>query len=358
MRDELLKKIEMLFIKHDVDVGDISSELFMVLNDYEITKRCTEIATTEQRDIDFYVKKFLLAKKVKGLSTKTLTKYQQTLSMFFREIPKNPIELEADDIRLFIALKETRDHVSKIGLQSYLRDVSSFCTWMHDEEYIRSNPMKKVDSIKCPKIKKSALSEIEIEKIRYACESAREMMIVEVLLSTGCRVSEFVEIRISDLEEDGIVVHGKGQKDRTVYLNAKAKMAIEKYMAERSDTNPYLNPRSINDGKRLMFKEGFQRGRKMKDLKLWYQHPEMVDPLLPTGASSIEEIMRNLGKRSGVEKVHPHRMRRTCATRALSAGMPIEYVSKMLGHESIETTQIYLDLSEETMRHMHEKYVR
>lgn len=154
MRDELLKKIEMLFIKHDVDVGDISSELFMILNDYEITKRCTEVATTEQRDIDFYVKKFLMAKKVKGLTPKTLTKYRETLSMFFREVPKNPIELEADDIRFFIALKETRDHVSKIGLQSYLRDVSSFCTWMHDEEYIRSNPMKKVDSIKCPKIKK------------------------------------------------------------------------------------------------------------------------------------------------------------------------------------------------------------
>lgn len=356
MRDELLKKIEMLFIKHDVDVGDISSELFMILNDYEITKRCTEIATTEQRDIDFYTKKFLLAKKIKGCSEQTIKKYHATLCLFFMEIQKKPTEVTTDDIRLFIALKETRDKCSKVGIKSYVRDISSFFSWMHDEEYIAKNPMKKIEPIKCPKIKKEAFSELEIEKMRYACENARETMVLEVLLSTGCRAEEFSKIRLSDIDQkfEKILIHGKGAKDRMVYLNAKSVIAMQIYLKERKDNNPYLNPGSVNQRGNM----GLLKKSKRNKLKDWYKYEDLVDPILPVKKETINGVVKRIGKRAGVDKVHAHKFRRTCATRALKAGMPIEQVSKMLGHESIDTTQIYLDLSEDDLAIAHKKYVR
>lgn len=167
-------------------------------------------------------------------------------------------------------------------------------------------------------------------------------------MSTGCRVTELSMIRIDDLKEDKLIVHGKGQKDRTVYLNAKAQMAVKKYVQEREDSNPYLFPKGIwMDG---------AKGMKRKEQGMWYKHPEYVQEGC-TDKSSLESVVRKIGRRAGVEKCHPHRFRRTCATFALRRGMPLVQVSKMLGHENIDTTQIYLDLSEEELEQAHKKYV-
>ena len=363
MREELLQKIQMLFIKNGIEAGTISSELFMILNDYEITRRCTEVARVEQRDVDFFVNKFLAVKTIKGCTEGTIRKYGKTLGLFFREIPKNPKEVTPDDIRLFIAIKEGRDHCSKVGVKSYIRDVSSFYSWMHDMGYVSRNPMRQVEPIKLPKVKKKAFTDMEIELLRDACETRRETMVVEVLLSTGCRVTEATQIKLTDFDEKGesVLVHGKGQKDRIVYLNARAQIAIKKYMEERKDMNPYLILRSINGeekGRAELLEKMRKKGKPKIALKMWYTEPDLVDPVDHSDKGTLEIMVRNLGKRAGVEKVHPHRFRRTCATKALAAGMPIEYVSKMLGHESIDTTKIYLDLSEDTMEQMHKKYVR
>ena len=161
-------------------------------------------------------------------------------------------------------------------------------------------------------------------------------------------MNELANIKQEEVKGDSVLVHGKGNKDRIVYLNAKAHMALERYMKERSDESEYVFPKSAvsaADDIRIRTTKG-----------VWYKEPDLVANE-PADISGIESVVRKIGKRAGVEKVHPHRFRRTCATLALRRGMPIEQVSKMLGHEQISTTQIYLDLSERDLEQAHRKYV-
>ena len=175
---------------------------------------------------------------------------------------------------------------------------------------------------------------------------------MEVILSTGCRVTELVNIRIDEIEGDRVLVHGKGNKDRYVYLNARARMSLDIYMGMRKDKNPYLFPASCmnrpGENKNLPY---------ISTGDWWKKKPGLVSKTGHIEKGSIEAQMRKYSKRAGVDSAHPHKLRRTCATMALRRGMPIEQVSKMLGHEQLETTKIYLDLSEEDLRQAHKKYV-
>ena len=219
--------------------------------------------------------------------------------------------------------------------------------------------MNKVDNIKTPKIKKEAFTESQIEQLRFTIgDDIRVMCMFELLLSTWCRVSELAQIKIKDFSEskDTVLVHGKGSKDRICYINARAKIVLQKYLDERTDNNEYLFTKSVttvNSNGKLVCVEC--KKRKIKPMNWWKAKELVGEGHIDKGA--IEAIVRKLGKRAGVEKVHPHRFRRTGATLALRRGMPIENVSKILGHESIETTQIYLDLAEEDLRQAHKKYV-
>lgn len=163
-------------------------------------------------------------------------------------------------------------------------------------------------------------------------------------------MTELVNILLSDINGDEILIHGKGEKDRIVYLNAKAQWALNEYLEERTDSNHYLFP----GGSFMTINQ--RPSKKRKDLREWYKDPEMVDESRHIDKCTIESMIRKIGRKAGV-KAHPHKFRRTCATFALRRGMPIEQVSKMLGHESIETTQIYLDLSEQDLKEAHKKYV-
>ena len=243
-----------------------------------------------------------------------------------------------------------KDGVSNVTCNNELRALSSFFTWMRDDELITRNPVLKTGKIKTVKTKKHAFTDEDIERMRIGLKDWRHKAMFEMLLSTGCRVSELTSIRIDDIKDDSVYILGKGNKYRTVYINARAKLAVENYLGERKDSNPYLFPlaayratEKVNDGR-----------AKRSD---WYKHPELVSPDKPTTTSSIESIIRKIGRATGVENVHPHRFRRTCATMALKRGMPIEMVSKMLGHDNISTTQIYLDLNEDDLKSAHRKYV-
>lgn len=172
---------------------------------------------------------------------------------------------------------------------------------------------------------------------------------MEMLLSTGCRAAELVSIKIADMDEDKVSILGKGGKWRTVYINAKAFVAIKNYLADRKDTNPYLFPREINTKDRTMI-SNFSR-------KDWFKDPRLVTKADHFGRDSVNNMVRTIGKRAGVKGVHTHRFRRTCATQALRHGMPIELVSMMLGHEQISTTQIYLDIRDDDLQAAHRKYV-
>lgn len=361
MRDELQKELMMALMQEGIDTEKIRSKLIIILSNYEVQKRCTEVAVVDENEIEKYMRLFLINKRVAGRTDRTLKHYQTTLKRFFEDIQKNPMEITSDDIKMYLAVKEVRDNAGKVYMRNILRVVSSFYQWMQREEYLLKNPINKVDEIKVPKVKKEAFSEIQIEKMR-ACigDDVKLMCIFELLLSTWCRVSELVGMKINDFSEDltSVTVHGKGSKDRLCYINARAKIYLEKYLSERNDKNEYIFPKSSTttgggeDGR--ISQKCKEHGVKLRD---WWKVEKLVHETDHTDKSNVENWVRKLGKRSGVENVHPHRFRRTGATFALRKGMPIEQVSKLLGHESIETTQIYLDISEKELEQAHRKFV-
>lgn len=345
MKEELIRRILNMLISGGIDAENLEPKLVIILNDYDISKRVTELSVrNDDKNIEL-IKKFLIAKTVSGRTDRTIKYYSDQIRKIFSRINKTADEITTDDIRYYMAIRERVDGVSKVTIGNEFRALSSFYTWARKEELVDKNPCEKIERPKQRKQQKKAFTEIEIEKIRNACRTNREKAIVETLLSTGCRVTELVLMKIDDINDDHLIVHGKGEKDRVVYLNAKAIMALQRYMIERSDQNPYI----------------FCGRKKADDTKQvgkinWYMDPGLVSET-HIGTSAIEQNLRKIGDRAGVEKVHPHRFRRTCATMALRHGMPIEQVSKMLGHEKIETTQIYLDLSEEELHLAHKKYV-
>jgi site-specific recombinase XerD len=330
-------------------IDEIRNTIIITLKDYKIEKEATDLTIYEGDINENMIRKFAIVKRVSGRTDRTIEFYTKTLRFIFRHMQKSCLEVTTDDIRLYLAIRETRDGLSKVTLNNELRAMSTFYKWLRDDEYITKNPTLKIEKMKEPKKQKPAFSEMDIEKIRLACRAYRETAIVEILLSTGCRVTELVNIKIEEIDRDKVIVHGKGNKDRMVYLNAKAVMAIELYLAERKDDNPYLFPKGIDK----MLHCGITR----KGMPTWYKDPKLIDGLDHTDKSTIESIVRKIGKRAEVKEVHPHRFRRTCATMALRRGMPIEQVSKMLGHNNISTTQIYLDLNEKELEYSHRKYV-
>ena len=357
MRDKLLEEIAMALVSEGIEINAVKAKLIIILNNYEIQQRCTEVAVVSEDDISKYIRLFLISKRVSGRTDRTIQHYKAELGRFFREVQKSPLEVTSDDIKLYLATKEVRDGAGKVYMKNMLRVISSFYQWMGKEEYILKNPMNKVDEIKTPKVKKEAFTENQIEQLRFAIgEDLRLMCIFELLLSTWCRVSEIAQIKISEISEnrETVIVHGKGNKDRFCYINARAKIYLEKYLQERNDDNQYLFPQckiAVNSGESI---STLCKNAK-RTPKNWWQERDLVG----TGhidKGTIESRLRKLGRRAKVENVHPHRFRRTGATFALRKGMPIEQVSRLLGHESIETTQIYLDISEHELEQAHRKF--
>lgn len=323
--------------------------LHLQLATYKVEKETKELIPYEGDVNEGLIMRFLVSKRVSGRSEQTIAYYGTEIRKAVHRIGKIVTKITTDDIRLLLAKREIEDQVSRVTINNERRALSSFFTWLHDEGIITNNPMRKIETIKTPKAKKKAFTEIELEKIRNATRNTREKAIVELLCSTGCRVGELVTIKTEKIQDDSVTIIGKGNKERTVYINAKATIAIRNYLSERNDNNEWLFPA----GKKIFDEEG-KRIRSMK--AEWYKDPRNIAEG-HTDKSSIEASLRKIGRRAQVENVHPHRFRRTCATMALRRGMPIEQVSMMLGHEQISTTQIYLDIDETDLKQAHKKYV-
>lgn len=351
MKDELVNSIVCMLDSMGVDTDGIADRLYILLRDYEIKPVETQLAIRDDALNDQLLKRFLAAKMVKGCTERTIKSYSAGLKNIFAKIGKSCTEVTADDVRLYIAYRLTRDGISKVSVNNELLRLRTFYSWLTVEEIIKANPLLKIDRVKSDKIKKKAFTDLEVEKLRASCKTSMEAAIIETLLSTGCRVSELVGIRIDDIEQGKCIVHGKGNKDRTVYFTARAELAIQRFLNDRRDGNPYLFPQGLN-----FMNDKMQVMKEKCSSPTWYMFPDLVGSgMRDTG--SVENTVRNIGKRAGVENVHPHRFRRTSATLALRRGMPIELVSKMLGHEQLSTTQIYLDLSEDELEAAHRKYV-
>jgi site-specific recombinase XerD len=353
MKEELINKILLMLAAQGIDVPNLEARLYSLMNDYEVSLKETAIAIRSEDRNSYLLKTFLAAKLVAGCANSTLRTYETGLKEFMRFINKNADEVTSDDIRYFLAQKQIINGVTKVYANTLLRYLKTFYHFLHTEEIIIRDPTAKIPKIKEDKRRKPAFSDMDIEKLRGGCKTNRERMCLETLLSTGCRANEFVNIKIADIKGDEILIFGKGGKERIVYLNAKSEFAIHKYLEERKDSNPYLLPglccatsNSVSSQNRKYYSRA--------DL---YKYPEFVMPDSHYNKESLNTLMKKVGKRAGVEGVHTHRFRRTCATSALLRGMPIEQVSKMLGHESIETTQIYLDLKESDLKSAHSKFV-
>ena len=310
-------------------IRQVGGALSIALRDCTITREEKALSTEFAISNAEYVNRFLVLKTVKGCSQRTIKYYRETLGKFFRNITKPMPAIEANDIRAYIAMRDRRDGVSKVSQNNELHVLRSFFFTMQTEEYIVRDPTVKIGCIKSPKRVKQPLTEMELEKIRQACRNEKQRAIVEVLYSTGCRVSELVGMDWDEITGDEVLVHGKGNKDRICYLNPRAIVALEAYKRTRTDAFPAVFIGQAANGKIS------ERIR----------------------ASSVEKILRDLGKRAGVENVHPHRFRRTAATMALRRGMPIDQVSRMLGHENIGTTQIYAITDQTEIKRSHGKYL-
>lgn len=325
-RKELADEINMLLIKEGCS-KEIMDQIYIILHGYQVQNRCTEVAICDEDFNAQCITKFLLSKTVAGCTQRTLECYKKEIIKILEKIGKSVMEITPDDIRYYMAIRQARDKVSRTTVGNEWRIMSSFFSWLQKEEIVLKNPMNKVEKVKPEKKKKKAFSDIEIEMLRENARNPREKAMIEVLLSTWCRVTEISNMKISDIEKDRMLVLGKGMKERIVYLTPKAQLAIEAYLKTRTDNNESL-------------------------------FVSFDKPYNPLKQSAIEIAVRELGKSLGIEKCHPHRFRRTGATMALRNGMPIEKVSQILGHNSVDTTLIYLDISEEELEQAHKKYVR
>lgn len=323
-KEELTTKLTTTFSLH----GDDVQRLYILLDDYDIANRCFEVGFNTDDINRNLLEQFLATKIIKGCSKNTVGEYMFQLKAFAAAVGKPFTEIKAGDIKAYLARRMIVDKVSPVTRNNEYSALSSFYQWMLNEEYIDRNPVAKVERAKEPKIKKKAFTEREIERLRNACQTKKERCLIEVLLSTWCRVSEVAGMDISAINTDGsMIVFGKGAKERTVYLNEKAQMAIEDYLEERSDEGLAL----------------FVNGRAPYErMQKFY----------------IEKVIRAIGERAGVTDCHPHRFRRTGATYALRAGMPVEIVSMILGHEDLNTTKRYLDIDNANIKYDHKKYSR
>lgn len=244
-----------------------------------------------------------------------------------RTLRKPYKDITTNDIRFFIANREIQDRISKGTLARERGCIVRFFHWLYIEEFIDRDPSARVENIKVPKRRKQEFSELEVEKLRSATANSKESLVIELLLSTGCRVSELVSLNFRDYdqENDSITVIGKGNKQRTLYLNAKAKMALNHYL---KDVPHITGP--------LFF--GQTVGKEMT-------------------SAGVQKLVKRLGDRASVANVHPHRFRRTAATMARRHGMPIELVMNFLGHESIDTTLKYSMIGDEELKLSHQKFV-
>lgn len=237
---------------------------------------------------------------------------------------KHYSQITTNDIRAYIALMTLERNWSLSYQDTVLRYVRTLFTWLTTEEYISCNPTLRIKKIRSEKQVKKPFSEEEVEELRRATDNARDLALIDTMLSTGCRVGEIVGMNTAQINDDEIIVTGKGNKQRTVYLNATARVSIKKYLETRTDDNPAL-------------------------------FVSLLKPYNRLEISGVEINIRELGKKAGVFECHPHKFRRTAATKALRRGMSIEQVQKMLGHSKIETTLIYAQSDIEDIKQAHKK---
>ena len=319
-------------------INTIEQGMLGILNNEQLTKlhEVLEFSFTMfaensgeiQYSNDELLKLFLSAKQVEGCSERSLKYYRTTLSKMIEKTNKSVRQIETNDIRTYISDYENESNAGKVTLDNIRRIISSFFAWLEDENYIVKSPARRIHKIKVGRSVKDVYSDEELEQMRDSCTNSRDLAIIDILSSTGIRVGELVNLNITDVdfEKRECVVLGKGNKQRTVYFDARTKIHLYEYIFSRNDESKALFV-SINKPHNRLSVRG------------------------------IETILHKIGSNLKSTKVHPHKFRRTLATKAIDKGMPIEQVQMLLGHSQIDTTLRYAMVNQNNVKASHRKYI-
>jgi len=274
------------------------------------------------------VEAFISAKRIEGCSEKTLSYYRKTIEAMTSGIGKIAQQITTDELRKYLTNYQVRRGSSKVTIDNIRRILSSFFSWLEDEDFIVKSPVRRIHKVKTAKVIKDTYTDEALELMRDNCLTARDLAIIDLLASSGMRVGELVSLNREDINfnERECVVIGKGNKERLVYFDARTKIHLRNYLSYRTDSNPAL----------------------FVSLRAPY------DRLMIGG---VETRLRELGKRLSLTKVHPHKFRRTLATSAIDKGMPIEQVQQLLGHQKIDTTMRYAMVKQQNVKLAHRKYI-
>lgn len=329
MKDEIVMAIlrEMAPLLSQGQLDALKETVRAVLSGYEVQQRETSLMRTDQNGMN-YLQVFLENFRQNGKSEGTIEQYRFHLSRMLSYIGRNVQEIEDDDLIDYMHKYKQLRKVSGRYLNSMRLVFNSFFRWLQRRKIIMRNPVDGLEPIKYRQVVKKPLSPEELERVRCACERERDLAIVEFLYSSAVRVSELTQLNREDIrwESDDVMVLGKGNKERDVYLNARAHYHLKLYLDSRTDDNPALFVSTRAPHERLT-------------------------------KAGVEHIVGEIGRMAGVENVHPHRFRRTAATDLLRMGMPIEQVQELLGHVKIETTRIYCTVTREQVRASHRRYM-
>ena len=290
-----------------------------------------EIITTDHRQTQEQpdaISAFIAAKRIEGCSEKTLTYYRKTIDSMVASIGKTPPQINTDDLRRYLTEYQVQRKSSRVTIDNIRRILSTFFSWLEDEDYIVKSPIRRIHKVKTAKILKDTYTDEALELMRDTCGSLRDLAIIDLLSSSGMRVGEMVALNRDDINfnERECVVFGKGSKERLVYFDARTKIHLQNYLDSRTDNNPALFVALRAPYNRLMI-------------------------------GGVESRLRELGRQLNLPKVHPHKFRRTLATSAIDKGMPIEQVQQLLGHQKIDTTMHYAMVKQQNVKLAHRKYI-
>jgi len=329
MRDRLITEIQagMAPLLTAAQLVELRRMLTHSLDKVEVVERSVQ---GPQGDIENagLLDVFIAAKRVEGCSEKSLKYYHATIRHMIHALNKPMREVSTDDLRGYLADYQTERSSSRVTIDNIRRIFSSFFGWLEDEDYILKSPVRRIHKVKTDKTIKETFSDECLETLRDACEEVRDLAMIDMLASTGMRVGELVLLNREDINfhERECVVFGKGGSERVVYFDARTKVHLLNYLDGRSDANPALFASLAAPHERLLI-------------------------------GGVERRLRGIGRMADAQKVHPHKFRRTLATRAIDKGMPIEQVQRLLGHVKIDTTMHYAMVNQTNVKNSHRKYI-
>lgn len=326
-------------------ISSITKDMEDSLTDYQLNKLKESLIINFER-VEFIIKtdelkhqkeldenknminSFISSKQVEGCSERTIKYYKEIIEKFVNDFDKNIKQISTNEIRNYLSDYKDNSSCGSTTIDNIRRVLSSFFSWLEDEDYIMKSPVRRIHKIKTAVVVKEVLTDENLERLRDECENIRDLSLVELLISTGMRVGELVNLNINSInfEDRSCIVLGKGNKEREVYFDAKTKLHLKEYISKRNDSNDAL-------------------------------FVSMREPHQRLSISGIELIIRTLGINSNINKVHPHKFRRTLATMAIDKGMPVEQVQKLLGHVKIETTMHYALVNQSNVKISHRRYI-